>query len=366
MSTAILPFAVWATGTNQNSIPANDNSLRNQILNGLVISDSTTAQPGSPTDGDIYIIPAAATGTQWATFDEFDLTIFMSGTWYAFAPVEGIRVNLASTLVTWNGSAYVAIGAGGGGASIGVQYTADTGSTADSDPGAGLMKWNNATQASATVLFLDDDTSDGVSLTGWWSALDSGGFCYLQHAADQDTWQIWEIGTVTDATGYVKLAVTLLANGGSFSDGDPMLITLQQGAGSAGAVTSVNGDTGTVIVPQPICVACSDETTALTTGTAKVTFRMPYAFTLTAVRASVTTAPTGSVLTVDINEGGATILSTKLTIDATEKTSTTAATPAVISDSSLADDAEMTIDIDTVGSTIAGAGLKVWLIGSAT
>lgn len=114
----------------------------------------------------------------------------------------------------------------------------------------------------------------------------------------------------------------------------------------------------------PIGIACSDETTALTTGTAKATFRMPFAFTLTAVRASVTTAPTGAVLTVDINEGGVSILSTKLTIDATEKTSTTAATPAVISDSALADDAEITIDIDTVGSTIAGAGLKVWLIGT--
>lgn len=135
---------------------------------------------------------------------------------------------------------------------------------------------------------------------------------------------------------------------------------------SGGAVSSVNGDTGAVIVSAPIIIACSDETTALTTGTAKVTFRMPYAFTLTAVRASVTTAPTGSVLTVDINEGGATILSTKITIDATEKTSTTAATPPVISDASLADDAEITIDIDTVGSTIAGAGLKVTLIGYAS
>jgi hypothetical protein len=91
---------------------------------------------------------------------------------------------------------------------------------------------------------------------------------------------------------------------------------------------------------------------------------MPYAMTLTAVRASVNTAPTGSVLTVDINEAGTTILSTKLTIDASEKTSTTAATPAVISDSALADDAEITIDIDGVGSTIAGKGLKVWLIGT--
>ena len=113
-----------------------------------------------------------------------------------------------------------------------------------------------------------------------------------------------------------------------------------------------------------IGVACSDETTDLATGTGVVTFRMPHAMTLTAVRASVTTAPTGSTIIVDINEGGTSVLSTKLSIDASEKTSTTAATAAVISDSALADDAEITIDIDQVGSTVAGAGLKVWLIGT--
>lgn len=131
---------------------------------------------------------------------------------------------------------------------------------------------------------------------------------------------------------------------------------------SGAPVWAAEGGGSSVTTAIPIAV--SDETTALTTGTAKVTFRMPFAFTLTAVRASVTTAPTGSVLTVDINEGGASILSTKLTIDAGEKTSVTAATPAVISDTALADDAEITIDIDTVGSTVAGAGLKVYLIGT--
>ena len=122
--------------------------------------------------------------------------------------------------------------------------------------------------------------------------------------------------------------------------------------------------TASVGVVQEIITAASDETTALTTGTAKVTFRMPNDMTLTGVRASVTTAPTGAAITVDINESGTTVLSTKLTIDATEKTSTTAATPAVISDTALADDAEITIDIDVIGSTIAGAGLKVTLIGT--
>ena len=113
-------------------------------------------------------------------------------------------------------------------------------------------------------------------------------------------------------------------------------------------------------------IACSDETSDLTTGE-KVVFRMPYAYTVEAVRASLTTAATGgTLLTVDINEGGTTILSTKLTIDASETSSTTATTPAVISDSALADDAEMSIDIDAIGSTNTGKGLKVYIIGNKT
>ena len=123
---------------------------------------------------------------------------------------------------------------------------------------------------------------------------------------------------------------------------------------SAGAKTEV------------IAIACGDETTATEAATAVVTFHMPYAFTLTGVKAGVTTAPVGSVLTVDINEAGTTILSTKITIDASEKTSGTAATAAVISDTALADNALMTIDVDGVGSGTAGAGLKVYLIGHVT
>ena len=115
-------------------------------------------------------------------------------------------------------------------------------------------------------------------------------------------------------------------------------------------------------IPQALVVAVSDETTALTTGTGKITFRAPHAMELTEVRASVTTAPTGANLNIDVNDSGTTIFSTILSIDAGEKTSTTATTSAVISDSSIADDAEITIDIDQVGSTVAGAGLKITFI----
>ena len=115
-----------------------------------------------------------------------------------------------------------------------------------------------------------------------------------------------------------------------------------------------------------ILLACSDETTALTVGTGKVTFRCPFAFYVTGVSASVTTAPVGSTIICDINEAGSTILSTKLSIDASEKTSTSAASAAVISDASIAADAEITVDIDQIGSSTAGAGLKVKLDGYRT
>lgn len=114
-------------------------------------------------------------------------------------------------------------------------------------------------------------------------------------------------------------------------------------------------------VTESIIIAVGDETTPIVAGVAKVSFRMPYAFTLTAVRASLNTASSAGDPTVDINEAGVSILSTKLTIDSGEKTSTTAAAAAVISDSALADDAEMTIDIDTAGT--GATGLKVYLIG---
>lgn len=209
-----------------------------------------------------------------------------------------------------------------------------------------------------------------------------------------------------------------------------------------------------------------DETTDLTTGTAKITFRAPYKFILTDVRASVNTAPSGANLVIDVNASGTSVLSTKLSIDAevsatgtvtldtgaagsvdsievnsieimsgaeafdtdlgttatavaanitahtsspnytavavdevititavtegtgsndfvvvstattitttdvdmsggvTDKSSVLSTTPVVISATSIADDAEITIDVDQVGSTIAGDGLKVWIVGS--
>lgn len=114
--------------------------------------------------------------------------------------------------------------------------------------------------------------------------------------------------------------------------------------------------------PYPIGIACSNEETAIDSTGTKATFRMPFAFGLTEVRANLTSACTTGTFTVDINKDGTSILSTKLTVDATETTSTTAATAAVISDTDLTDDSEITVDVDDTGDDTA-IGLKVWLIG---
>lgn len=107
---------------------------------------------------------------------------------------------------------------------------------------------------------------------------------------------------------------------------------------------------------------CSDETTALTTGTAKRKERIYGQRTLIGVRASLSTAQTsGTIFTVDVNKNGTTVLSTKLTIVNTEKTSVTALIPAVISVADFYDDDEISVDIDQIGDGTA-SGLKVLLI----
>jgi hypothetical protein len=70
-------------------------------------------------------------------------------------------------------------------------------------------------------------------------------------------------------------------------------------------------------------------------------------------------------MTIDINESASSILSTKITIDNNEKTSITAVTPPVLSDTSIASGAEISFDVDQVGNG-TGQGLKVYIIGRRT
>jgi len=147
------------------------------------------------------------------------------------------------------------------------------------------------------------------------------------------------------------------------------------GIGSTGQVLTVTAglpaweDAGHLTHNVVVTFACGDETTAIGATGQVLSFRMPFAMVLNAgssgIKGSLVTAGTGvNLLTVDINEAGSTILSTKLTFNASSTTTIGATTPPVISDVNLADDAIITVDIDQLDSGGVGAGLKISLIGT--
>jgi hypothetical protein len=145
--------------------------------------------------------------------------------------------------------------------------------------------------------------------------------------------------------------------------------------GNAPSFTASGGDSnidiklipkGTGIVKGTLhrfMVRLFDSSTTVTTGTSKGgDFRISkYAITVVNVGAYVDTAGTTGLMTIDINEGGTTIMSSnKITLDSTEKTSETAATAPGVTDTAIAADAIITIDVDGVQTTPA-TGLVVWI-----
>jgi hypothetical protein len=228
----------------------------------------------------------------------------------------------------------------------GLLFTSDTGSTADSDPGAGLFKWNNATQASATFLYFDNQTQDSVTATSFFATLRAGGHIYLQQASTPSKWHLYRIVSVELATGYYKFGVVSVAAGTAIDDNESTLCDFRTGQLDVWAF------------------ACSDRVTNITAGTNLGSMHAPFDANVIAVYAGLDTVQTaGSTFTVDINEAGVSLLSTKITIDNTEDSSHTAATPPVISDTVIAKGAKITADVDTVG-TAGARGLVVYLVVS--
>lgn len=120
------------------------------------------------------------------------------------------------------------------------QYLTDTGSTADSDPGAGLMKWNHATQASATVLYFDNTTNGtGTDLSTFFTSLQTAqlGFVHMVLEEDRTKWQLWKWTAITTASGYWKFTVTLQASTSTLSDNLPVRVTFTPMSGSTAGST---------------------------------------------------------------------------------------------------------------------------------
>ena len=91
---------------------------------------------------------------------------------------------------------------------------------------------------------------------------------------------------------------------------------------------------------------------------------MPYAFTVTEVKASVNTAPVGSALTVQVTDDGDgnNITTSAISIAAAAKLGTTTD----IAAGAIAEDSIIGVNIDQIGSGTAGTGLKVAILGYQT
>lgn len=126
------------------------------------------------------------------------------------------------------------------------QYKTETGSTADSDPGIGLFKWNHATQSSATFLYFDDQTSGtSTDLSTYFTSLSAAtsGYIHITLEEDRTKWQVWKWSAITDGTSYFKFAVTLQASTASLSDNLSVRVTFAP----AGSGVS-DGDKGDIVV----------------------------------------------------------------------------------------------------------------------
>jgi hypothetical protein len=113
----------------------------------------------------------------------------------------------------WSGASWGAYTgfAGGGAGGDAFKFTFST-TTTDSDPGAGTLRFNNATPASITSIYVDDTDAAGTDITGWLASLDDApgtvkGRITVQSISDPTKKLVFTMSAWTTATGYKKLTV---------------------------------------------------------------------------------------------------------------------------------------------------------------
>ena len=137
----------------------------------------------------------------------------------------------------------------------GLPYTFST-TTSDADPGAGQIRLNNATLGSVSQIFIDDSSAasgnpDVSAFILTWDdstqTSDRGQVTITKKSA-QENFATYKIsGASTDASGYVKLAVTHIVSNGSFSNSDAVLVSFVR-TGNAGSLADPMTTRGDIIV----------------------------------------------------------------------------------------------------------------------
>lgn len=362
-------------GANNWDVWMNPSLLRLDTLIFLdVIQRSLNTPPGGPSVGDRYHLGASPTGA-WSGHAG-EIAGYFDGAWTFFIPKEGWLMTAQTD--------------------AGVIFKYQSGSFVSITSGISLADYKESVVVATTanITLSGEQTIDGV-LTSASRVLVKNQSTGANNGIYVSAAGSWTRATDFDVDAEVTGGAIIPVSRGTLNGNGLWMLTTDDPItlGSTALVFAQTFATATldnlsdVVITSPatkqnleyngsnwvnqyrfwsLCIACGDESTAITASGGKVEFQLPHAVTLTEVFATLTTAQAanggGGIFTVDINEAGTTILSTKITIDNTEKTSRTAATPPVISDANLANNGVMTVDVDQIGDGSA-KGLKVWLIG---
>ena len=127
---------------------------------------------------------------------------------------------------------------------FGVPFEWDTG-TSDADPGAGLIRANNASLASATLLYISKTSRVDVDVSAFLAALDDStnplgkGTLFLGTQPNGEQ-AIFTVGAVTNATNYIKLTISGASGVTSFLAGDLINFQFIRTGDAAGNETFVS------------------------------------------------------------------------------------------------------------------------------
>ncbi|NRA29416.1 MAG: DUF2793 domain-containing protein [Parvularculaceae bacterium] len=84
-----LPYLMEAQA--QKHVTVNETFRKlDALLHLNVKTVSEAVEPASPSEGDAYVLPAAATGAAWDSFAENDVAAFQDGAWERYRPMVGM------------------------------------------------------------------------------------------------------------------------------------------------------------------------------------------------------------------------------------------------------------------------------------
>lgn len=141
---------------------------------------------------------------------------------------------------------------GANGTSFGLRYEY-SGTTSSGDPGSGLLRFNNADLALATLLFISETDKDTNGLAAWLATLDDStstirGFLHVRHKTNPAIFSVFTIsGVITDNGTWDTFTVANVVKNGTLAQPDEVVINFipKGDKGDTGA-TGAPGAGGTV------------------------------------------------------------------------------------------------------------------------